>query len=232
MKSILIFAFLVITKGALAQIVNSKIKAVYPTSYYFETQRMQMFRSLLSNDNFLPTPLGERANEIPLSTWSHQIGICVGLSRFVYFDGGVSWMQNGEAYTFESLDSDSSFNYQTRYRYLALPLQLKMAFGDQFKFYGGIGIVPGLYQDYKQDLQWTNPLGAKYDDVVKINNNMNSFQFSGLGSVGIEAQLDNNYTIRFGALYRRQFNNSYNPYDAYVHKSFGWGLNLGLCKKL
>lgn len=232
MKSILIFAFLVITKGALAQIVNSKIKAVYPTSYYFETQRMQMFRTLLSNDNFLPTPLGERANEIPLSTWSHQIGICVGLSRFVYFDGGVSWMQNGEAYTFESLDSDSSFNYQTRYRYLALPLQLKMAFGDQFKFYGGIGIVPGLYQDYKQDLQWTNPLGAKYDDVVQINNNMNSFQFSGLGSVGIEAQLDNNYTIRFGALYRRQFNNSYNPYDAYVHKSFGWGLNLGLCKKL
>jgi opacity protein-like surface antigen len=232
MKSILIFAFLVITKGALAQIVNSKIKAVYPTSYYFETQRMQMFRTLLSNDNFLPTPLGERANEIPLSTWSHQIGICVGLSRFVYFDGGVSWMQNGEAYTFESLDSDSSFNYQTRYRYLALPLQLKMAFGDQFKFYGGIGIVPGLYQDYKQDLEWTNPLGAKYDDVVKINNNMNSFQFSGLGSVGIEAQLDNNYTIRFGALYRRQFNNSYNPYDAYVHKSFGWGLNLGLCKKL
>ena len=232
MKSILIFAFLVITKGALAQIVNSKIKAVYPTSYYFETQRMQMFRTLLSNDNFLPTPLGERANEIPLSTWSHQIGICVGLSRFVYFDGGVSWMQNGEAYTFKSLDSDSSFNYQTRYRYLALPLQLKMAFGDQFKFYGGIGIVPGLYQDYKQDLQWTNPLGAKYDDVVKINNNMNSFQFSGLGSVGFEAQLDNNYTIRFGALYRRQFNNSYNPYDAYVHKSFGWGLNLGLCKKL
>jgi opacity protein-like surface antigen len=232
MKSILIFAFLVITNGALAQIVNSKIKAVYPTSYYFETQRMQMFRTLLSNDNFLPTPLGERANEIPLSTWSHQIGICVGLSRFVYFDGGVSWMQNGEAYTFESLDSDSSFNYQTRYRYLALPLQLKMAFGDQFKFYGGIGIVPGLYQDYKQDLQWTNPLGAKYDDVVQINNNMNSFQFSGLGSVGIEAQLDNNYTIRFGALYRRQFNNSYNPYDAYVHKSFGWGLNLGLCKKL
>lgn len=232
MKSILIFAFLAITKGALAQIVNSKIKAVYPTSYYFETQRMQMFRTLLSNDNFLPTPLGERANEIPLSTWSHQIGICVGLSRFVYFDGGVSLMQNGEAYTFESLDSDSSFNYQTRYRYLALPLQLKMAFGDQFKFYGGIGIVPGLYQDYKQDLQWTNPLGAKYDDVVKINNNMNSFQFSGLGSVGIEAQLDNNYTIRFGALYRRQFNNSYNPYDAYVHKSFGWGLNLGLCKKL
>jgi opacity protein-like surface antigen len=232
MKSILIFAFLVITNGALAQIVNSKIKAVYPTSYYFETQRMQMFRTLLSNDNFLPTPLGERANEIPLSTWSHQIGICVGLSRFVYFDGGVSWMQNGEAYTFESLDSDSSFNYQTRYRYLALPLQLKMAFGDQFKFYGGIGIVPGLYQDYKQDLQWTNPLGAKYDDVVQINNNMNSFQFSGLGSVGIEAQLDNNYTIRFGALYRRQFNNSYNPYDAYVHKSFGWGLKLGLCKKL
>jgi len=75
MKSILIFAFLVITNGALAQIVNSKIKAVYPTSYYFETQRMQMFRTLLSNDNFLPTPLGERANEIPLSTWSHYIGI-------------------------------------------------------------------------------------------------------------------------------------------------------------
>ena len=232
MKSILFIALLFITKSAFSQIVNSKIKAVYPTSYYFETQRMQMFRTLSSNDNFIPTPLGERANEIPLSAWSHQLGICVGLSRHVYLDGGVSWLQNGEAYTFESLDSDSSYNYQTRYRYLALPLQLKIAFGDQFKFYGGVGIVPALYQGYKQELQWTNPLGAKYDEVVKINNTMNSFIFSGLGSIGIEAQMDNNYTVRFGALYRRQLNNSYSPYEAYVHKSFGWGLNFGLCKKL
>ena len=232
MKQLLIFCLLLCSGLAKAQLFNENLKGIYPTQFYVESQRMELFRDLTSNDAFLPTPLGERANESSLTAWSQQLGLCLGLTKFVYLDGGVSWMQNGEAYAFSDSNSDSTFDYQTRYRYLALPLQLKLTFGDKFKFYGGFGLVPALYQGYKQDLQWTNALGAKYDDKIKINNAMNSFTISWIGSAGIDLQLDENHRLRLGYLYRKQLNNSYGPYEDYVHKSYGWGFNIGLSKLL
>jgi len=232
MKQPLIFCLLLFCGLANAQLLNENLKGTYPTQFYVETQRMVLFRGLASNDAFLPTPLGERANESSLTAWSQQLGLCLGLSKFIYLDGGVSWMQNGEAYAFSDSNSDSTYNYQTRYRYLALPLQLKLTFGDKFKFYGGLGMVPALYQGYKQDIQWTNALGAKYDDQIKINNAMNSLTISWIGSAGIDLQLDEDYRVRLGFLYRKQLNNSYGPYEDYVHKSYGWGINIGLSKLL
>jgi opacity protein-like surface antigen len=232
MKQPLIFCLLLFCGLANAQLLNENLKGTYPTQFYVETQRMVFFRGLASNDAFLPTPLGERANESSLTAWSQQLGLCLGLSKFIYLDGGVSWMQNGEAYAFSDSNSDSTYNYQTRYRYLALPLQLKLTFGDKFKFYGGLGMVPALYQGYKQDIQWTNALGAKYDDQIKINNAMNSFTISWIGSAGIDLQLDEDYRVRLGFLYRKQLNNSFGPYEDYVHKSYGWGINIGLSKLL
>ncbi len=215
-----------------AQLLNKDVKSNYPTRYYFESQRMEMFRSLVSNDAFLPTPLGTRADEIAQKAWSHQIGICMGLSKNFYLDGAVSWMQNAEAYTFAAQDSDSTFAYQTRYRYLALPLQMKVTFGEKIKFYSGLGLVAALYQGYRQDQQWSNPLGAKYDDQIKVNNAMNSFTLSWLCSAGFEANLDNDYSLRIGVMFRSQLNNSYSPYEDYIHKSMGWGLNFGVSKNL
>lgn len=232
MKHFVFLFFITRCFAGFTQLVNKDVQKDYPTSYYFESQRMESFRSLASNDAFLPTPLGERANEMALTAWSHQLGICVGLSQHFYLDGAVSWLQNAESYAFSSLGSDSTYAYQTRYRYLALPLQLKVTFGQKFRCYSGLGLVPALYQGYKQDLQWTNALGAKYDDQINVNNAMNSFTLSWLASVGIEAPLGNNYALRLGALYRQQLNNSYSPYEDYIHKSKGWGLNIGLSKKL
>jgi hypothetical protein len=230
MKKMILLALLALSLNGFAQLLGKDLQKRYPTRYYFESQRMQMFRELVSNDAFLPTPLGERANEMPLTVWSQQLGISAGLSQHFYLDGGVSWLQNGEAYSFTANDSDSTYSYQTRYRYLALPLQLKYTAGNKLKVYGGLGVIAALYQGYKQDIQWTNPLGAKYDDQIKINNNMNSFTLSWLASAGLEATLDENYSFRVGVLYRSQVNNSYSPYEDYIHKSFGWGLNFGLSK--
>jgi hypothetical protein len=232
MKYVVYLFVFTLSFSGYSQILNKDIKKTYPTRYYFESQRMQMFRTLVSNDAFLPTPLGTRADELELKAWSHQIGICMGLSEHFYLDGAVSWMQNGESYSFASLDSDSTFNYQTRYRYLALPVQLKYTRGDQLKIFGGLGLVPALYQGFKQELQWTNALGAEYDDQISVNNAMNSFILSWVSSLGIEAQLDSHYAFRFGVMYRAQLNNSYTPYEDYIHKSKGWGLQFGLTKNL
>lgn len=232
MKHFVYILVLSLSFTSYSQLLNKDIKKTYLTRYYFESQRMQMFRALVPNDAFLPTPLGNRANELNLKAWSHQIGICMGLSEHFFIDGAVSWMQNGESYVFASLDSDSTFNYQTHYRYLALPIQIKYTRGDQFKIYGGLGLIPALYQGFKQDIQWTNALGAQYDEQITVNNTMNSFIFSWVSSIGIEAQLDSNYAFRLGAMYRAQLNNSYSPFGNFIHGSVGWGLQFGLSKNL
>lgn len=232
MKALISLSFFVFISNGFAQILNKEMKGNFPTRIYFESQRMNMYRSLVSNDAFLPTPLGERSSEMALPVWSQQLGLGLGLSQHFYLDAGVSWLQNGESYAYEATDSDSSFAYQTKYRYLALPLQLKATFGKKWQLYTGVGLVPALYQGYRQDLQWTNALGAKYDDQIKVNNTMNSFTIAWVASTGLDLEIDDKFNLRLGLLYRSQLNNSYSPYEAYVHKSVGWGFNFGLSKKL
>jgi hypothetical protein len=218
--------------AAQAQIVNDKIKRQYPTQYYFETSRSTVFRTLQENTAFLSIPLGERANEIPLNLWSQQMGVCLGLSKHTLIDAGLARMQNGEAYSWKSTDTDSSFAYQTRYRYLALPVQFKFAFGEKISFSAGAGLIPALYQSYRQDQQWTNALGAKYDEQIKVNNGMNSFTLSWISSAQIELPMNPTLRLRLGVYYRQQLNNSYDPYQDYIHQSVAWGLNFGFAKKI
>ena len=54
---VFLFSFVLCFSG-FTQLLNKDVKQNYPTSYYFESQRMVLFRSLVSNDAFLPTPLG------------------------------------------------------------------------------------------------------------------------------------------------------------------------------
>ncbi len=232
MKSgLLLFVFLT-SLICYGQIVNKDIKKTYQTRYYFETQRMEMFRTLEPNNDFLPWALSERADEIPINIWSQQVGICIGLGPHLYLDAGMAWMQNGEAYVYQDSQSDSSFNYQTHYRYIGLPFEFKSTFGDKIQFYLGTGLAPALYNGFKQDIQWTNSLGAQYDDKIVINNTLSSFILLWKSSCGLDIHLDDFYNLRLGLIYRQQLNNSYGPYEHFVHKSKGWGINLGLSKKL
>lgn len=215
-----------------AQIVNKEIQSKHPTQVYFETTRAQVYRSLLPNENFLMVPLGERGREVPMYAWSHQFGIQAGLSKHFLIESGLSWMQNGEAYSWKSLDTDSSYSYQTRYRYLALPLQLKYSLGNKISFNVAAGLIPALYLSYRQDQQWTNPLGAKYDDQIKVNNTMNSFTLSWTCAAGIEIPMNPTLRLRLGLQFRQQLNNSYDPYQDYIHKSMAFCYNIGLSKKI
>lgn len=232
MRRMLLFVFLGVLFTSKAQIMNDQIHLKPATQFYFETTRAKVFRELTPNANFLAVPLGQRAFETPLTAWSHQLGIQTGLSKHIIFDGALSWMQNGESYTWQSSETDSSFSYQTRYRYLALPLHLKYSFGQKISIYTGAGLIPALYQSYRQDVQWTNALGAKYDNQIKVNNNMNSFTISWSCVAGMEIPMNASVRLRFGVQFRQQLNNSYNPYQDYIHKSKAICFNFGLSKKI
>jgi hypothetical protein len=113
-----------------------KKKTVKDTSsrFYVEASFTNSFRSLESNADFLNKPLGERANETKLGIWSYSLGMTTPLSNHIYFDGALSLLRNGEQYSWESNTSDSTFNYQSKYNYIALPLQIKLQGGKNLKW--------------------------------------------------------------------------------------------------
>ena len=104
-----------------------------------------------TNDGFLLIPLNDRANEIPLFTNSFTIGVNGKFYKNIGWDGAISFIQNGEKYSFS--DMDSSFSYETRYRYISMPVRINYTinFASKFACKLGLGIAPLLFINYKQD---------------------------------------------------------------------------------
>ena len=72
---------------------NKKTKPV--TFAFLEFNRTSSFRELTENKEFITLPLGERANEEPLKVWSYFLGMNTGLTKYLRFEGGISYLQNG-----------------------------------------------------------------------------------------------------------------------------------------
>ena len=208
-------------------------KTIKDTSsrFYVEASFANSFRSLESNVDFLNKPLGERANESKLGIWSYSLGMTTPLSNHVYFDGALSLLRNGEQYSWKSNTSDSTFNYQSKYNYIALPLQIKLQGGKNLKYFVGGGLIPQINFSYKQTQQWTDSLGAKGDETIKVNNEINSFAFSWVVSAGLELQFENNFGLRLSASYRNQISNTYIEFSDYIQKANAIGVNIGITRK-
>jgi hypothetical protein len=202
------------------------------SSVYLEAGIFSVNRTLESNSEFLNKPLGERANETKINLWSYSIGMVAPISKHFVFDGGLSFIQNGEQYAWESSTSDSSFNYQTKYRYIGMPLQVKFQTGKNFQFFIGGGLIPQMQVAYLQTQNWTDSLGGKYDEKIKVYNNLNSFVLSAVGSAGVILNFQNKFGLRFSAQYRRQLTDSYTKYNGYLHKTSAFGFTFGLTRKL
>lgn len=210
-----------------------KKKTVKDTSsrFYVEASFTNSFRSLESNADFLNKPLGERANETKLGIWNYSLGMSIPLNKHIYFDGGLSLLRNGEQYSWESNTSDSTFNYESKYNYIALPLQIKLQGGKNLKYFIGAGLIPQMNFSYKQNQQWTDSLGSKRDETIKVNNEINSFVFSWVVSAGLELQFENNFGLRLSASYRNQLSNTYIDFSDYIHKANAIGVNIGITRK-
>jgi hypothetical protein len=237
-KNYLAALFLILNWNLSSQIVtkenvsNSKKNLKDTNSrFYVETSILSSFRTLESNPNFLNTPLGERANEVKFSIWNYALGMTTPLTNYLFFDGGLSILRNGEHYSWESTTSDSTYNYQTKYNYLGLPLQLKLQGGKNLKYFVGAGIIPQMHLSYKQKQQWTDSLGSKRTGEEKVNNQINSFALSWIVSAGIEFQFENDFGLRLSGTYRNQISNTYTEFNDYIHKANALGFNVALTRK-
>ena len=238
MKKIYLLFLLFFSFQAMTQIIGNNISSIKKlkndtsSCFYFEAIRFNSDRILTVNSKFLNKPLGERAFETSYVRWGFTLGISVPLSKVLYFDGGISYLQNGEQYSWESLENDSSFSYQTSYSYISMPLQLKIQGGLRLKYFLASGLQPQLFQSYRQNQQWTNDVNTKYSATLKYNSDLNSFLISWITTAGLALEISKLYGIRISAQYRNQLNSSYLKTGDYIHKANGLGFAFGLTRKL
>jgi hypothetical protein len=241
MKLILLFlAFFIQWTTVQAQIISTttspsqkKVKSGDSSSvFYLDFQRFNTHPNLSQNTSFLTVPLGERANESSLKVWSYQFGLCSPIAKHFSFDGGLALIQSGEQYSWESSATDSSYRYDTKYRYFGMPLQVKYQTGKDLVFFMGAGLVPQLFQSYEQDISWTDSLGNAGKQTLNDESMCQSFVLSAMASAGLQLHFKSNYGLRFSLYYRYQLTNSYGPYQYFKHYSSGIGGGISLTRKL
>ena len=212
---------------------NKREQLKAPTQVCFEAFSFSSHRMLSPNPDFLNTPLGERAKEVPLRLWSYGLGLQTGLGKWLRFDGGLQFVQNGEQYDYSDAQSDSTFHYENRYRYIGMPLSLNVHWGNAFKIFAGPGITPLIFSQFVQNTRWTSALGSKEDDKIKVKNNeYASSALEVFGQIGAQWTGKSGWGGMVKAVYRKQVTNTYSKYNEAVHSSFGWGIGVGITKKL
>ena len=232
-KSILFIGAFFFSFYSLSQLITyqsqtkSKISFDTSTYIYFDTDIISSFRSLAPNEAHLNTPLGIRSDESRLICSSFTIGISLPLNQFIKVNSGLSFIQNGEAYNWSSSINDSTYNYNSKYRYIGLPISLSTAYGKKLKLHISAGIIPGIFSSYRQQLDWTDADGSEYDEEIKIQNDLNFFNLAAQGSLGIE-YFFKAFSFRMSCIYRQQLNNTYKEFEDYIHKSNGMGGRLTL----
>ncbi len=200
------------------------------TSIYFVTNWSATNRSLFENGDLFGEPLGERANEIGLNTWSFGLGFQNEFAKHFMWDGGISFMRNGESYSF--LGTDTAYSYQTTYSYITMPLRVNYVYGKDFKFYAGAGLIPQMFMGYKQERQWTRADNSDETETIKSKNGYNSFVISAVMNVGMMVNFNNGWSLLVSPEARFQLNSSYMKQDAYIHKGRAYGVTFGLVRHL
>jgi len=187
-------------------------------------------RTLTENTGLYGDPLGERANETAAQVWSFGLGIQNDLTKHFFWDAGISYVKNGENYSFQL--GDSSFMYQTRYQYIAMPLRLNYQIQkNRFHFYIGIGLMPQMYLTSKRTVDWTKGNQSNAFEEV-ISEKTAPVVLSGLLNLGVLVDLKKGFSLVISPEMRIQFNSSYDQYQSYVHKNRSMGISFGLTKKI
>ena len=200
------------------------------TEIFAGTNCSSSFRVLSINGNLYGKPIGERANESKLNTWSYAIGFRNYLTKNFAIEGGISFLKNGEGYKFKT--TDSTYNYQTTYAYIAMPIKVYYAIGEEIRFLVGGGIIPQTFNQYKKEQQWITHSGSNETATIKTKNNYNSFVVSACLDASIQIRYSKSWSIYVTPEYRWQLNSSNMKTSAYNHYARTAGVSFGFVYQL
>jgi hypothetical protein len=185
---------------------------------------------LETNEGPFGDTLGQRAFETAANNWSFGIGFRSAINQHFSFQAGVSFIRNGESYTFE--EPDTLFKYTTTYSYIAMPIKGLYTLGNEVKLLVGGGITPQLFTSYRQEQEWRDKVDATGTETIKQKNGFSTFVLSAAFNVGVQYQFTESFSILFMPEYRIQLTDSYVVTDSYNHFARALGFDLGLTFKL
>lgn len=200
----------------------------YGIRLFLGTTYAGTFRTLAPNKNDLfADSLGIRANETSRPAWSFHLGITNDISKHLMWEAGISFIQNGERYSFS--DTDTSHSYSAKYSWIGVPLKLYFKHDfNKLRLQVGIGAIPHMQLKFRRTDVFKNQKGVETTVETKTTTGMNNFGISAVGNIGVHYSITN----RFGAYvlfeYRHQLTSSYLKTYPYIHRGTSIGANFGL----
>lgn len=185
-------------------------------------------RKLIPNEGFFGDSLGERANETGLGTFSYGIGLRNKINEFLKWEGGISFLQNGEKYSFASELNDSTYSYTSTYRYIGMPIKLYYAYGNSIQLMAGVGVLPQMFLHQRQQIKYTSAENESFEEELKSKIGFSSFTMSAVFNLGANFKLGESWSITVLPEYRLQLTSSLSKNAGFKHYGRAIGLNLGI----
>lgn len=183
-------------------------------------------RLLESNEGIFGEELGEREFERSLDTWSYGMGFRSRINDFLAWEGGISYLTNGESYRYE--ESDSIFEYTHTYSYISMPVKINFIYGKNLGFIGGAGLIPQMFLSNRRHESWRSADNTTGSNKETFKNGYNSFVLSAVVNAGFFARYNHKWVIGIIPEYRFQFTSSYQKIDPYRHFGRALGVNISV----
>jgi hypothetical protein len=195
--------------------------------FYLGAGRVYANRTLESNKSPFGAPLGTRADETGLKTWSFQAGVRNRVSTYFSYDVGFAFDRAGESYDFDDPESDSMFSYTSRYSYFAMPIQGLFTYGKDFRFFVGGGLQPQLIAGYRQEQEWKTTLGSSQNATVKGTEGFNEFGMGVLATCGVQWRWTKYTSIYVVPAWMWSLTSTFDDQADYIHKARTFNLKFG-----
>jgi len=182
-----------------------------------------------ANGGIYAASLGEREYEKSLDSWSLGIGVRDRILPYLTWEGGITYIQNGESYLYEG--SDTLHAYESTYKYIGMPVKAYFTCGKNVRLYVGGGLIPQLFTKYKQDRRWEDAVNTKTKETYTTQNGYRSFVLSAVANVGVHLTMGRNVSLLLVPEYRLQLISSNVETSPYAHFGRAIGVNMGLTYK-
>jgi len=217
------------TKTEKAKGASDSLISAERTEIFIGFNRSSTFRNLVENNNIFGDSIGARADETSVGKWSFSLGVRSKLNKYLMFEGGISYLQNGEKYEFQG--TDTSHTYTNSYKFIGMPIRLYGVFGQKkWRFQIGVGAIPQMALKFEQNATFIDSNNKETTVDIKSKIGMSSFVFSVAANAGVQYEFLPSWSLFVMPEYRFQLSSSLLKTSKFKHFGNAFGVGFGIVK--
>lgn len=182
------------------------------------------FRILQKSPTAFGKELGDRNDEKPLFTQSYELGLLSKLNKNWWFNLGISYTSFGEQYQIDWVDS--SFAYQNKYNWLAVPFRIQFEGPSKIGFFINSGLQGQMLSSYRHEEQRSID-GINSESTDKSTSNIRGISLSTTSVLGIKPKISPQVRLILAYSFQFQLSNSYVKQFAYTHQAYSHMFRFG-----